>query len=270
MRPKFLAAVLACAATTAFGDDIVWLNVSDHPGDLISTEDGWSALRAESPDQWYAIAADDFILERDLRITSITFFGAEVGEPEILGGDWYIFTGPAEGPPQTLVAHGAGVPMAHVDTGWDNNNFETIWANVMEPEDLVLPAGHYFLAFRTFQTLDLNGPKNNNAAFTTRTALGTSRAWWNSDVLANGTVSGTWVEMEQFNLVEDQEWSFLIEGESPCRVDLNGDGLVDTRDVIEYLNAWTNQDDDADWNDDGVVDTRDFIAFLNEWVSSCQ
>lgn len=269
MRFRLLASILACAAASALGDEVVWLNIADHPADLITTDDGWSAIRAEFPDQSYRIAADDFTLDTTTHITAITFYGAEVGAPEILGGDWYIFSGPPEGPPQTLVAHGAGVPLAHVDTGWVNDDFGTIWANTMEPEDLVLPAGHYFLAFRTYQTLDLSGEKNNNAAFTTRTALGTSRAWWNFDVLGDGTVTGPWVEMEQFNLVEDQEWSFLIEGETPCRVDLNGDGLVDTRDVIEFLNAWTSQAQEADWNGDGLIDTRDFLAFLNDWVAGC-
>lgn len=269
MRLRFLAAVLGCAATAAVADDIVWLNISDYPGDLTTTVDAWSAIRAEEPDFSYRIAADDFTLDTATRITAITFYGAEVGEPEILGGDWYIYTGPAEGPPETLVASGVGVPMAHVDTGHVNPNFGTVWANTMEPADLVLPAGHYFLAFRTYQTLDLNGPKNNNGAFTTRTAFGTSRAWWSFDVLPDGYAAGPWVKMEEFNLVQDQEWSFTIEGVAACRVDINGDGSVDSRDVIAFLNAWTNQAQEADWNGDGVVDTRDFLAFLNEWVAGC-
>jgi hypothetical protein len=269
MQFKLLAAALATTAATALADDIVWMNIADFPGDLETTGDAWSAIRAEEPDFSYRIAADDFTLETETRITSITFYGAEVGEPEILGGDWYIYTGPAEGPPETLVAYGAGVPMAHVDTGWVNPTFGTIWANTMEPEDLVLPAGHYFLAFRTFQTLDLNGPKNNNGAFTTRTSIGSSTAWWSFDVLPDGYAAGPWVEMEVFNLVEDQAWSFVIEGVASCRVDINGDGAVDTRDVIEFLNAWTNQAQEADWNGDGLVDTRDFLAFLNDWVAAC-
>lgn len=269
MRWNLLAAAVACTASAALGGDVVWLNVSGFPGDLVTTGDGWSAIRGETPDQSYRVAADDFSLDTATQITAITFYGAEVGDPEILGGDWYIFTGPDAGPPETLVAYGAGVPMTHVDTGWVNNNFGTVWANVMEPEGLVLPAGHYFLAFRTFQTVDYGGPKNNNAAFTTRTALGTSRAWWNFDLLGDGTVTGPWVEMKDFNLVQDQEWSFVLEGVPACRVDLNGDGLVDTRDVIEFLNAWTAQDQDADWNGDGLVDTRDFLAFLNDWVAGC-
>lgn len=269
MRFTLAAALLACASTFAVADDVVWLNVSNHPGDLITTEDGWSAIRGESPDQSYRIAADDFTLEAATRITSMTFYGGEVGTPEILGGDWYIFSGPAEGPPQTLVAHGAGVPLTRVDTGLVNNAFGTVWANVMEPDDLVLPGGHYFLAFRTFQTVDFNGPKNNNLALTTRTALGTSRAWWNFDVLGDGTVTGQWVEMERFNTIRDQEWAFMIEGVPSCRADTNGDGVVDTRDVTTFLNAWAGQQQEADWNGDGVIDTRDFIAFLNDWVAGC-
>lgn len=272
MRWNLFAAVLtsaAAGAAAAAAADIVWLNVSDYPADLVATGDAWSAIRAESPDRSYTIAADDFTLETSTRITSITFFGAEVGEPEILGGDWYIFVDPGEGPPQALVAHGAGVPMTHVDTGLENPNFGTVWANVMEPEDLVLPAGNYFLAFRTFQTLDLNGPKNNNGAFTTRTAIGRSRAWWNFDVLADGSVTGPWVAMEEFNLVEDQEWSFMIEGEAACSADFNGDSVVDTRDVIAFLNAWNADDAAADCDENGEIDTRDVICYLNLWNAGC-
>lgn len=269
MRVRFVAAVLACVTTAAVAEDVVWLNVSGFPEDIEATEDAWSAIRGESPDQSYRIAADDFTLETSTRITSITFFGGEVGTPEILGGDWYIFRGPAEGPPQTLVAHGAGTPLARVDSGLVNGAFGTVWANVMQPEELELPAGHYFLAFRTLQTVDFDGPKNNNLALTTRTALGTSRAWWNFDVLGDGTVTGPWVEMERFNTIRDQEWAFMIEGVLSCRADTNGDGVVDTRDVTTFLNAWVGQGQDADWNGDGVIDSRDFIAFLNDWVAGC-
>lgn len=66
---------------------------------------------------------------------------------------------------------------------------------------------------------------------------------------------------------EDFELGF---GEPPeCRVDLNDDGEVDTRDFIEFLGAWSGRDPIADWNTDGVIDTRDFIAFLDEWVLGC-
>ncbi len=54
-----------------------------------------------------------------------------------------------------------------------------------------------------------------------------------------------------------------------CAADFNGDGMVDTRDVIAYLNAWTAKDPSADMNGDGIVDTRDFIAYLNLWTAGC-
>lgn len=54
-----------------------------------------------------------------------------------------------------------------------------------------------------------------------------------------------------------------------CDADFNGDGTVDTRDVLEFLNAWAAGDGRADINDDGRVDTRDVIAFLNLWTAGC-
>jgi len=54
-----------------------------------------------------------------------------------------------------------------------------------------------------------------------------------------------------------------------CRVDVNGDGVVNTQDFIFFLNAWTSGDDLADWNGDGLVNTQDFIAYLNDWVAGC-
>jgi len=54
-----------------------------------------------------------------------------------------------------------------------------------------------------------------------------------------------------------------------CVADFNGDGNVDTQDVLAFLNAWNAQDASADINGDGVVNTQDVTAFLNEWNSGC-
>jgi hypothetical protein len=54
-----------------------------------------------------------------------------------------------------------------------------------------------------------------------------------------------------------------------CVADFNGDGTVDTRDVIAFLNAWNAGDSSADIDGNGVVDTRDVIAFLNQWTAGC-
>ncbi|MDQ7012323.1 MAG: GC-type dockerin domain-anchored protein [Planctomycetota bacterium] len=58
-------------------------------------------------------------------------------------------------------------------------------------------------------------------------------------------------------------------GCASCDADINGDGVVDTRDVIAFLTLWAAGDSDADFNSDGVVDSRDFIAFLNAWNAGC-
>ena len=54
-----------------------------------------------------------------------------------------------------------------------------------------------------------------------------------------------------------------------CRVDVSGDGVVDTRDVLQFLGAWVLDDPTADWNADGTINTQDFLAFLNDWVAGC-
>lgn len=54
-----------------------------------------------------------------------------------------------------------------------------------------------------------------------------------------------------------------------CLPDWNGDGTVDTQDLLAFLNDWSAGSSDADINDDGTVDTRDVIAFLGAWSDGC-
>ncbi len=50
-----------------------------------------------------------------------------------------------------------------------------------------------------------------------------------------------------------------------CPGDFNGDGTVNSLDVLDFLNAWSTGDPSADINGDGAVDTLDVLAFLNLW-----
>ncbi|MBK7403314.1 MAG: hypothetical protein IPJ41_01440 [Phycisphaerales bacterium] len=72
---------------------------------------------------------------------------------------------------------------------------------------------------------------------------------------------------------ENVGWINLDDGEHfvafNCPGDFNGDGLVDTRDVIAFLNAWTSRQASADCDGNGVVDTRDVLCFLNLWAAGC-
>jgi choice-of-anchor B domain-containing protein len=54
-----------------------------------------------------------------------------------------------------------------------------------------------------------------------------------------------------------------------CVADFNGDGSVNTQDVIAFLNSWNAGSGDADINGDGTVNTQDVIAYLNLWTAGC-
>lgn len=54
-----------------------------------------------------------------------------------------------------------------------------------------------------------------------------------------------------------------------CPPDLTGDGVLDTRDIIEFLNRWAAGDPAADWDGDGDVDGEDVTAFLWAWLAGC-
>ena len=54
-----------------------------------------------------------------------------------------------------------------------------------------------------------------------------------------------------------------------CAADFNGDGSVNTLDVLAFLNAWVANDAGADINGDGEINTLDVLAFLNLWNAGC-
>ncbi len=54
-----------------------------------------------------------------------------------------------------------------------------------------------------------------------------------------------------------------------CPADFNGDGDVNTLDVLAFLNAWASGDPRADFNGDGDINTLDVLAFLNAWTAGC-
>lgn len=62
-------------------------------------------------------------------------------------------------------------------------------------------------------------------------------------------------------------WRIAIQSDRPP--DMNGDGTVNTQDVIAFLNAWNDNEPAADFNGDGQINTQDVIAFLNQWNAGC-
>ncbi|HZW11101.1 MAG TPA: GC-type dockerin domain-anchored protein [Phycisphaerales bacterium] len=62
-----------------------------------------------------------------------------------------------------------------------------------------------------------------------------------------------------------QQWAVIPVGGNCDGSDCDGNGVIDTRDVICFLNQWNARDPDSDCDGNGVVDTRDVICFLNLW-----
>jgi 6-phosphogluconolactonase (cycloisomerase 2 family) len=63
--------------------------------------------------------------------------------------------------------------------------------------------------------------------------------------------------------------TMVVWNPSACAADFNGDGEINTLDVLAFLNAWTSGDPSGDFNGDGVHNTLDVLAFLNAWNAGC-
>lgn len=61
----------------------------------------------------------------------------------------------------------------------------------------------------------------------------------------------------------------LEEAGDDCYADFNGDGTVDTRDVLAFLNAWNAKNSSSDCDGNSLIDTRDVLCFLNLWNTGC-
>ncbi|MCC6677825.1 MAG: hypothetical protein IT436_11820 [Phycisphaerales bacterium] len=66
-----------------------------------------------------------------------------------------------------------------------------------------------------------------------------------------------------------QYQTFLITLPPACRADINGDGLVDFADYLEFLNYYDVGDLTVDFNGDGLVDFADYLEFLNLYDAGC-
>ncbi len=54
-----------------------------------------------------------------------------------------------------------------------------------------------------------------------------------------------------------------------CGGDFNNDCVVNTVDVLAFLNAWSTGNRSADCNGDGTINTVDVLCFLNLWSAGC-
>ncbi len=57
--------------------------------------------------------------------------------------------------------------------------------------------------------------------------------------------------------------------QNPCRADFHGDTVVNSLDVLAFLNAYNARDPRADFNGDGVINSLDVLEFLNAYNAGC-
>ncbi len=67
----------------------------------------------------------------------------------------------------------------------------------------------------------------------------------------------------------ESDISTYAECAPPCRVDMNGDGVLDVLDVFTFLNAYNKNKMIADFTDDGVLDILDVFAFIDAYNTGC-
>ncbi|VAX39604.1 hypothetical protein MNBD_PLANCTO03-509, partial [hydrothermal vent metagenome] len=92
-------------------------------------------------------------------------------------------------------------------------------------------------------------------------------------VMPNSTVQVRFVaeDASSGSIIEAALDEFMVSDGvcNDCVADFNGDGSVNTQDVLAFLNAWNNGDSSADINGDGEINTQDVLAFLNLWNAGC-
>ena len=77
-------------------------------------------------------------------------------------------------------------------------------------------------------------------------------------------------EIEGVSASIDGSATIVATGTVPaCPGDFNGDGSVNTQDVLAFLNAWTSDDPSSDCTGDGNINTQDVLCFLNAWTAGC-
>lgn len=79
-----------------------------------------------------------------------------------------------------------------------------------------------------------------------------------------------WAHHEYADNNSWRTWVQSVATFDECRAaDLNGDGVVNIIDMLEFLNAWNGGECVGDWTRDGVYNTLDVLGYLNAW-SACR
>jgi V8-like Glu-specific endopeptidase len=237
--------------------------------------DAYEALAALS---YTEVANDNFESDTGWRVFNFDLAeGAwERANPNIMGGSApendadgsgkcyltgnYLINSDVDGGPTRLVSpdydiSGLGNPMV---------NFSRWFSNVQQDEDrmVIEVSGDAGGSWVTVSEVAHSGRQWVEDGFAVRDYLPTSsQVRVRFSVSDNPNNSDTEAGLDAF-ILSDVECG-------GCPADFNGDGTVNTQDVLAFLNAWAAGDDTADFNGDGDVNTLDVLAFLNAWSVGC-
>ena len=91
----------------------------------------------------------------------------------------------------------------------------------------------------------------------------------NANSLRAGTYTDSVVFTDCYNGGNTFTRTVQLIVQADCYADFNGDGRVNTQDVLAFLNAWNAGDRSADCNGDRNINTQDVLCFLNAWNQGC-
>lgn len=57
---------------------------------------------------------------------------------------------------------------------------------------------------------------------------------------------------------------------TPCRADLNNDGVLDLGDLVEFIRAFGEGSHTANFDNNAVIDLGDVVAFVGEFIEGCE
>ncbi|MFG0244351.1 MAG: GC-type dockerin domain-anchored protein [Phycisphaerales bacterium JB054] len=146
--------------------------------------------------------------------------------------------------------------------------------------DAIISYARWFTNNDGTDRLTVEISNDNGAAWTLVETVADSVGWTEVSFSPAAYVAPTSTVQVRFNATDNPNNSiteaavdafrvFAYVCPADCPADFNGDGKVDTQDVLAFANAWSKRDHSADFNHDGVVNTRDMIAYLNAWVPGC-
>lgn len=127
-----------------------------------------------------------------------------------------------------------------------NDTWVTVWANTQpafDGNEIIMPTS-------------VNTP-GNQGFYIINTAYLDLGTYWILGRATDGGTNTTAVSEGTISIVEF------------CEADFDGDGTVNTLDVLAFLSAWGVGDPEADVNGDGQINTLDVLTFLNIWNTGC-